>query len=314
MIVLSLFDGMTCGKLALEAIGMKPKVYYASEVDKFAIAESKANHPDVKHLGCVTKWREWGINWSSVDLLIGGSPCQGFSLTGKRLAFDDPRSALFFVYVDILNHIKRVNRKIKFMLENVKMKKDHLSIITEYLGVKPIFINSELVSAQKRQRYYWCNWNVEQPSDRGIMLRDILECEGVGLLRRDGKWRIKNDKSHCILANYHKGLDNKAQRTVVLEMKPRGKFKGGQITLDGKAPTMTACSWQENFKLTDGNGKYRKLTVVECCRLQGVPDDYFKISSNTQAYKMLGNGWQVCTVKHIFKALRSELLGLTAWI
>ena len=179
MNVLSLFDGMSCGQIALNRIGIKPTKYYASELDKYAIKVTQANYPDTVKLGDVTQWREWDIDWASIDLLIGGSPCQGFSFAGKQLAFDDPRSKLFFVYVDILNHIKSVNPSVKFMLENVKMKKEYLAVISEQLGVEPVFINSALVSAQNRQRYYWCNWEVSQPEDRGIVLADILESDHV---------------------------------------------------------------------------------------------------------------------------------------
>lgn len=133
MNVLSLFDGMSCGQIALNCIGINPEVYYASEVDKYAIKVTQANFPNTVQLGDVTQWQSWNIDWSSIDLLIGGSPCQGFSFAGKQLAFDDPRSKLFFVYVDILNHIKSVNPRIKFMLENVKMKKEFLAVITESL-------------------------------------------------------------------------------------------------------------------------------------------------------------------------------------
>lgn len=274
MNVLSLFDGMSCGRIALNRMGITPNKYYASEVDKFAVAESKANWDDVIHLGDVTQWRQWDIDWSSIDLLIGGSPCQGFSFAGKQLAFDDPRSALFFVYVDILNHIKSVNPSVKFMLENVKMKKEHLSVITEYLGVDPVFINSALVSAQNRQRYYWCNWSVSQPDDRGILLADIIESGAVDRC-----------KSFCIDANYFKGGSIKNY----LEKKRR------KIAL--RQSESRLCVFEK-----DDERPVRKLTVIECCRLQGVPDDYFKVSSNTQAYKMLGNGWQVDTIMHILSS------------
>lgn len=194
MKVLSLFDGMSCGQIALNRIGITPEKYYASEIDKHAIKITMSNYPGTIQLGDVTKWREWDIDWTSIDLLIGGSPCQGFSFAGKQLAFDDPRSKLFFVYVDILNHLRSVNPNVKFMLENVKMKKEHLAVISETLGVEPIFINSALVSAQNRQRYYWCNWHVEQPIDKGIVLADVID---GGCADRVKSW--------CIDANYWKG-------------------------------------------------------------------------------------------------------------
>lgn len=175
MNVLSLFDGISAGQVALERAGIQVTSYYAAEIDKYAIKVTMANYPNTIQLGDVTKWREWDIDWSSIDLLIGGSPCQGFSFAGKQLAFDDPRSKLFFVYVDILNHIRSVNHNVKFLLENVKMKREYLDVISEQLGVEPVFINSALVSAQNRQRYYWANWEFGQPEDKGVTWGDVRE-------------------------------------------------------------------------------------------------------------------------------------------
>ena len=355
MNVLSLFDGMSCGQIALNRIGITPVKYYAAEVDKYAIKVTQANYPNTVHLGDVTKWREWNINWSSIDLLIGGSPCQGFSFAGKQLAFDDPRSALFFVYVDILNHIKSVNPRVKFMLENVKMKKEYLDVISRILEVEPIFINSNLVSAQNRQRFYWANWAIEQPEDKGIYLKDILENEpfektimsdkfttrNAHILRDDltGKAKslsameyVKNGRQGDYIKcgqmvgrkinpetgkrdDYNKELkaiqrieirsDDKTgaittvQKDNLIIQTPRGNNPGGLRALDGKIPTLSANSWEHNNKLTDGIS-YRKLTPIECERLQTAPDNYTNHVSNTQRYKMLGNGWTVDVVAHIF--------------
>lgn len=188
MRVLSLFDGMSCGQIALNELNHNVE-YYASEIDKHAILQTQLNFPDTIQLGDVTKWREWQIDWN-FDLLLAGSPCQGFSFAGKQLAFDDPRSKLFFVFIDILNHIRTVNPNVKFLLENVRMKAEHEAVITQYVGVNPLYINSALVSAQNRERLYWTNigmvqkglfgeWypGILQPEDRGILLRDILENE-----------------------------------------------------------------------------------------------------------------------------------------
>lgn len=295
MRVLSLFDGMSCGRIALERAGIKPEKYYASEIDKFAIRVSKSNWNDIEHLGDVTNWRSWDIDWSEIDLLIGGSPCQGFSFAGKQLAFDDPRSKLFFVYVDILNHIRTVNPDVKFMLENVKMKKEHLAVISEILGVEPVFINSNLVSAQNRQRYYWCNWRVEQPKDKGIQLSDVVETGDV-----DRK------KSWCIDANYWKGASpeqyfKKSRRQLVFFI-GRGNNPPGFRAFDGKSPSLTSSSFEQNNFLASASG-FRKLTPIECERLQTVPENYTAHVSNTQRYKMLGNGWTVDVITHIFRQM-----------
>lgn len=361
LIVLSLFDGMSCGRITFDKIGIKPKAYYASELDKFAIKEAEANWPDTIQLGDVTKWREWEIDWSSIDLLIGGSPCQGFSFAGKQLAFDDLRSALFFVYVDILNHIKSVNPNVKFMLENVKMKKEHLNVITEYLGVEPVFINSALVSAQSRQRYYWANWEISQPQDRGILLKDILERKvgedsklskiansaaivGRKINPETGKREDYNKKlptlqtlevqehgkarclstvsKDCLVSSLTPGRymvsDNNRVKAITENehgYRPRrgderktGISELGRIYKENaKVHTLTT-SHQPKLALNNEieNLQYRKLTIIECCRLQGVPDNYFKKSSNSQAYKMLGNGWQCDTIEHIFNCLFKE--------
>ncbi len=351
MNVLSLFDGMSCGQIALNRIGIKPTKYYASELDKYAIKVTQANYPDTVQLGDVTQWREWDIDWASIDLLIGGSPCQGFSFAGKQLAFDDPRSKLFFVYVDILNHIKSVNPSVKFMLENVKMKKEFLAVISEQLGVEPVFINSALLSAQNRQRYYWCNWNVEQPEDRGIVLADILETDGTGFIKSHGEYKERSEKSQCIDANYHKGADNHGQRTLIanpaaivgrkldengkrndslpikqtqcLEVHDHGKSRClstvQKDTVVSSLPPGRYPVIREKSKCVRSSGRgsydrhewdsisnchYRKLTPIECERLQTVPDNHTNHVSNTQRYKMLGNGWTVDVIAHIFSQMQ----------
>ena len=295
MNVLSLFDGMSCGRIALDRAGIEVDNYYASELDKYAITVTQANWPNTIQLGDVTKWREWDIDWASIDLLIGGSPCQGFSFAGKQLAFDDPRSALFFEYLNILNHIKKVNPNVKFLLENVKMKKEVLSVINGLVGVDPEFINSKLVSAQNRQRYYWANWEFGQPEDKGILLEDITE-NGV----------VDRIKSHCIDANYFKGGNLKSyfekHRRRLIFFIGRGNNPQGFRAIDGKTPALSKSSWEQNNFLADKSG-YRKLTPVECERLQTVPDDYTNHVSNSQRYKMIGNGWTVDVIAHIFKSM-----------
>ena len=197
MIVLSLFDGMSCGYEALKRLGVHVEAYYASEIDKYAMQIAKQNHPDIIHVGDVEKWREWDIPWADIGLLIGGSPCQGFSFSGKQLLFDDPRSRLFFEYVNILNKIEdEKGDEVNFFLENVKMKKEALEIINDFLAEEPMFINSSLVSAQNRPRYYWFNWDAEMPKDRHIYLKDI----------------ILNDAAPLMFSNVYGGFKEKSPR------------------------------------------------------------------------------------------------------
>lgn len=216
--VLSLFDGMSCGRLALDRVGIEYDKYCASEIDKHAIRVATHNYPDTIELGDINNWKEWSIDWSQVDLILAGSPCQGFSFAGKQLAFDDPRSKLFFVFVDILNHVKAANPKVKFLLENVVMKQEFQEIITQQVGVEPVLINSALVSAQNRKRLYWANWHFEQPQDKGILLKDIV----------------------------HEG--EKTETFLILQKK-RGNNPGGIRAIDSKTPCMSASSWQDNNHL-----------------------------------------------------------------
>lgn len=284
MNILSLFDGISCGKVALDRAGIKVDTYYSSEIDEYPQLVSKNNHEGIIYLGDITLWRSWTIDWSSIDLLLGGSPCQGFSSAGKQLAFDDPRSSLFFTYVDILEHIKSFNKDIKFLLENVKMKKVYLDIISDKLGVQPVFINSSSFSAQSRQRFYWCNWKIEGVVDSGVILNDIL----------DGGYWSDRDKSYCIDANYSKGSNfmryfYRNSRQIVFEK--------------GYLPKVTSES-TANTEMREQGNRWRKLSVAECCKLQTLPETYFDFigSSDSKSYKCIGNGWTVDVVAHILKS------------
>ncbi len=315
MNILSLFDGMSCGMIAAERAGLMVDNYYASEIDKYAQIVSAANYPQIIRMGDVTKWREWNIDWKSIDLLIGGSPCQGFSFAGKQLAFDDPRSALFFEYVDILKFIQFHNPNVKFLLENVKMKKEHLIVISRMLDVEPVFINSNLVSAQNRQRYYWCNWEVSQPKDKEIMLKDILQ---TGL--------VDTDKSYALTARYYKAGNfnryaEKSSDQLIFELygissECIDKFNRNGVNFITENTKQVKCLTAGDYAKLGKYGNYlqslqcktmvRKLTTIECERLQTVPDNYTAHVSNTQRYKMLGNGWTVDVIAHIFKCLNKQ--------
>lgn len=276
--VLSLFDGMSCGITALKRAGIPITKYYASEIDKYAIEIAMKNHPEIIQLGDVENWRNWGIE--KPDLIIGGSPCQGFSFAGKQLAFDDPRSKLFFTMMDIIDYYKP-NYK---MLENVRMKKEYLDIITEHIGVEPHFINSALVSAQNRQRYYWFNWKSSTPVERNIKTTEIIDYSNQAP-NSEGwqKWWKKNEefqirkKYSCILNDVEKAICMTARQVS---------------------------SWNGNMVRTDSGLRF--LSPLEAERLQTLPDNYTEGVSNTQRYKMLGNGWTVDIIAHIFKGLRDE--------
>ena len=420
--VLSLFDGMSCGQLALQKLGIEVDTYYASEIDKFAIQVTQANFPNTIQVGDVCKLK--AEDYQDVDLILAGSPCQGFSFSGKQLAFDDPRSALFFEFIRLLKEIKPKY----FLLENVRMKQEFQNVITEQVSacypdykdgdlfgsqIKPILINSALVSAQNRQRLYWTNIpNVEQPVDKNIVLKDILEdlpienslspymtkdFDGVNRLEKGifsftekdksaaltsggghpnkyllhkeptdasfietktskkeyiskksiekyvenknaefndpyNKKTIKGNKSTALRTNSSNGNmwvnekaiketkpkvvvqsykevrtdEAKAIRRLVKQQtgKDHTPFRAKKLQPreDGKVGTVTPSLNKdhvisiENEKLT-----WRKLTPLECERLQTVPDNYTNYVSNTQRFKMLGNGWTIDVIAHILK-------------
>lgn len=297
MNVLSLFDGLSCGRIALEKSGIHVENYYASELDKNAIKVASANWPNTIQLGDVTKWREWNIDWSSIDLLIGGSPCQGFSYVGKQLAFDDPRSVLFFTYVDIRNHINEIRKlngldEVKFLLENVKMKKEHMLVISEYLGVNNVFINSGVISPCERPRNYWANFEITQPSPVKRTYGDVIDYQSTENTMSDG-WHIWWEKN----------------KTFQLKKKYSAIVEPHQ-----KAITMTArqyASWNGSFIKTP-ESKYRKPTKHELAMLIGAPRNYFDCVNQRQTEMMTGNGWTIDVIVHIFSGLNSPALQVAA--
>lgn len=270
MNVLSLFDGISCGQIALGKAGIKVDKYFASEIDKHAIEVTEYNYPETIQLGDVTKVKSEDL--PKIHLIIGGSPCQGFSFMGKQLNFEDPRSKLFFEYVRLLRECK----PSFFLLENVKMKKEYEKIISDNLGLEPIKINSSLVSGHLRSRYYWTNIpNVEIPIDKGIKLNDILEYG-----------ESERDKAVTLLASYGNKIANDAG---VRHYKKRsvGQLIPCEKSLSG----------------------YRKLTVREACRLQTVPDNYLDLKDvpDKEKYRQLGNGWTVDVISHIFKNIPESI-------
>lgn len=365
MYVLSLFDGMSCGQIALNKLGKTPTKYYASEIDTYAIKTAKKNYPDTIHVGDVNNWKDWDIDWKFIDIVTGGFPCQAWSVAGQQQGDRDPRGQLFWVMLDIMKHVMECNPNAKYLMENVRMSNAFEKYITHHTeqalpNVNKYLINSSLVSAQNRKRFYWTNIVLDepQPKDRGVVLKDILE---DGLTDRT--------KSHCLDANYFKGGNLKSyfekhRRQLVFsddQMCHVGDadLKGHDYVrrvyaAEGKSPSLCASSGgnlepkvlvkgarmvgrrldasgtrkdndksiaiKQMIEIRDDdktnclttvtkdsilieNMSWRKLSCLECERLQTVPDGYTEGVSNTQRYKMLGNGWTVDVIAHILKGL-----------
>lgn len=276
--VLSLFDGMSCGQIALNKLGIKYDNYYASEIDEPAISVTQHNYPNTIQMGSITELKSSQL--PKIDLLFGGSPCQSFSNAGNGSGFDG-KSGLFYEFVRLLKECKPTY----FLLENVKMKKEWQDIISEELGVKPIKINSNLVSAQNRERLYWTNIPVfGLPEDKQIYIEDILDTNF------DSKYWLKERNTQLLL---NKVNIEGAPDICCIDVYNK-KFKK-----DRKSPTLTLPHHNSLRLLQDG--KFRKLTPNECERLQTVPVDYTNTGiADIHRYSMLGNGWTVDVIAFIF--------------
>lgn len=292
--VLSLFDGISCGQLALQRAGIKVDRYLASEVDKYAIKITQKNFPNTEQLGDVKN--VWARNLPKIDLLIGGSPCQDLSIAkAGRKGLDGERSGLFWHYVRLL----RTCKPKYFLLENVSsMSKDNKQKITEVLGVSPIMINSALVSAQQRKRLYWTNIpNITQPEDKGLVLADILE---NGLPCEEKAKALTASYCGAILSDT---LKRKRKSMIFNPLIPIQTDKSDKTyTVKDKKVVIRETAYK--IDLPDGQYITRKLTPIECERLQTLPDNYTQGISNTQRYKCIGNGWTADVIAHIFKNLR----------
>lgn len=326
MNVLSLFDGISCGRVALERSGIKIDNYFASEIDKYSIEISRKNYPDIIQLGDIEKWQDW--NLPKIDLIIGGSPCQGFSIAGDGLNFEDPRSKLFFTFFNICVANITKNGEMKFMLENVKMKKEWSDIITKYLSVNPILINSSLVSAQNRERLYWTNIskNIEQPEDLNISISDILEKDIIDTKEKYGKivitGRATDINGHDILKRIYSQsgksptLDSMRGGNRQPKVDIRGAAIRNQVTKNGiqqqlniRKDNKSNCvvpSYSEKLNGVVKGIDYRPLTPLECERLQTLPDNYTDGVSNSRRYSGIGNGWTVDVISHIFSYLKVQ--------
>lgn len=287
--VLGLFDGISCGQVALQRAGIKHDQYYASEIDKNPIKVTQKNWPKTVQLGDITKWRDWDLE--NIDLIIGGSPCQGFSTAGRQLNFDDPRSKLFFEFLDIVNHYKPKY----WLLENVVMKDDVRDAISAALGVKPVFINSNLVSAQNRKRYYWTNIpDVVPPADRGIKLSDILESDDYPNAANVVGRRLNAD-------GVRKDYDKSVPITQCLQVR-KDSTKVPCLTTVSKDAVVSSLlhgRYPEAYENPIKKG-WRDLSNLECERLQTLPDGYTEGIAETQRRRAIGNGWTVDVITHIF--------------
>ena len=369
MNILSLFNGISGLHLSCERAGIEVENCYYSEIDKFANKVTEHHYPNDIALGDVTKWREWDIDWASIDLVGAGFPCQSWSVAGQQLGDKDERGMLFWTTLEIIKHVLYFNPKAKFLMENVKMKKDFEEYITHHttqaLGyVEKTLINSALVSAQNRNRYYWTNFEVTQPSDKGILLKDIIE---------DGE--NNRDKSQTILATIYKENAKSMIKRNKMGLVIMGGAIRGRYNEDGSTSQKLECNNQEKtnslttvqkdnvvvlrpasivgrrlnergvrddynkdvaitqcLQVKHKNDKtgclttvdkdnvlsierpgrypdiynrcdisYRKLTPLECERLQTLPDNWTSVLSNTQRYKSIGNGWCIDVIVHILK-------------
>lgn len=361
--VLSLFDGISCGQVALERAGIPVEVYYASEIDKYAIQITQKNYPDTMQLGDVNNI-DFAQFIGKIDLIMGGSPCQDLSIAGKRKGLQGERSGLFYKFVEAIEVIK----PRYFLLENnYGMPQEAYEEMSRLMGCYPIMINSALVSAQTRKRFYWTNigpqnYNlfgfptvtIPQPENKGILLKDVLEsgyapddksrCIQSSIGRTTEREYFKKnqgqmvaeqivleDKSSTIKAQYAKSADANFLRqgtfhaTGVYLKIPENTVKGyteikqGENTnsqanrvysVHNKSVTLKANGGGGGAKtglykidLPDGEYLIRKLTPLECERLQTLPDNYTEGISNTQRYKAIGNGWTVDVIAHIFSFL-----------
>lgn len=339
--VVSLFNGMNTGRVALENQGFKVNKYYSSEIKPYAIELTQYHFPDTIQLGDVTKWREWDIDWSKIDLVLSGSPCQDLSAAGKREGINGKKSSLFFVFIEILNHIKSLNPNVLFLQENVgSASKLDIGIMSRALGVYPCRINSSLVTAQLRDRYYWTNIrtketmfdtvvDIPEPRDRKIMLSDVIEKgftnldKSRALLQSDSRpndTENQHKMAHRFLTSGFTTIIFKDQKTY-LRVKEATKI--GFVDIENgkcvdlscpKSKTRRGRSIEEKSNCLLRNNEYfvfenedlRYFTKKELCRLQGFPDNYCDILTRNKAASLLGDGWTLPIIEHIFSFISKE--------
>ena len=299
MNVISLFNGMNTGRQALENVGIKVDKYYSSEIKPYAIELTQHHFPDTIQVGDVTKWKDWDIDWKSIDLILSGSPCQDLSAAGKRAGINGKKSSLFFVFVEILEHIKSLNPKVLFLQENVgSASKLDVGIMSRALGVYPVRINSKLVTAQLRDRYYWSNiktketmfdivTDIPQPKDRGIMFKDIITGGNV-----------ERVKANAMLQSDYKQFVKCPIKENVLIKKRIAKGK--------QTPNLVYVDTDKHVSLIHENELVRTVNQIEMERLHGFPDGYTSILSKSKAGSLLGDGWTLPIIEHIFSFIKTK--------
>lgn len=301
--VLSLFDGISCGQVALNNAGIKVNNYFASEIDKHAIKVTQSNYPNTKQIGDVTKVK--GVDLPKIDLLIGGSPCQGFSFSGKQLNFEDPRSKLFFEFVRLIEEVKPKY----WLLENVVMKQEYQDVISKHLGVEPVKLNSALTSAQNRVRLYWANFEITEPNDQGIKLEDVLEdTEMIGPSAIRGRrlnkatilWRRLDERGK------RQDYDKTVPITQCLEVRASNRDKSNCLTTVAKDTVLTTMEVGRHPDAFNRKLPFRNYTKIERCRLMNLPDNYCDEISDNQTVKATGNGWEVGMITHIFNQMAAQ--------
>ena len=289
MIVLSLFNGMNTGRQALENVGIKVDKYYSSEIKPYAIELTQYHFPDTIQVGDVTKWREWDIDWKSIDLVLSGSPCQDLSAAGKRVGINGKKSSLFFVFVEILEHIKSLNPNVLFLQENVgSASKLDVGVMSRALGVYPVRINSSLVTAKLRDRYYWSNIRTKQDGMFGDIVTDIPQPDDRSIIFKNiiTSGEVKRVKANCLT----EGLIEKNGRHKVKD------FNRWQEFLLKRPSSMVI--------LIKENDNVRLPNKIEMCRLQGFTDNYCHILDDRKAGSLLGDGWTLPIIEHIFSYIK----------
>jgi DNA-cytosine methyltransferase len=318
-IVLSLFNGMNTLREAMEQQGIKIEKYYSSEIKPYAIKLTQHHYPDTIQVGDINNWKQWDIDWAKVDFIGSGSPCQDLSAAGKRAGINGSKSSLFFVFVDILNHVKKLNPNVLFLQENVgSASKLDVGIMSRALGVYPVRINSSLMTAQLRDRYYWTNIrtkqdgmfgdivsDIPQPKDLGVMFKDIItdgyveRVKSFALLEHTEKAFGHKDKFSKKAQEYIKGREKFGVNLVYVETDKHTCLNTGS----GKGGTQRYLKHRNEttgmLTLIKKDGIVRTVNQTEMERLQGFPDGYTSILSKAQAGSLLGDGWTLPIIKHI---------------